>query len=144
MRQRARGITTVEFAFVSTVLFVTLFGVVEFGRLLYTYQVLAEGTRRAARLATVCPLYDAGITSTANFAALPNFTPGNVLLQYLDGAGNPTAVYAQIAYVRVQIVGYSVSLSIPLINPTVATPAFPVTLPRESLGVTPLATYTCS
>jgi Flp pilus assembly protein TadG len=144
MRQRSRGITTVEFAVVATVLFMTLFGVIEFGRVMYSFAALAEGTRRAARLATVCPLNDAGITSTASFASLPNFNSSNVQVQYLDANGNSTGTYALIAYVRVQIVGYSIPLSIPFVNPTVTAPAFPVTLPRESLGVTPLTTYTCS
>jgi TadE-like protein len=144
MRRRELGLTTVEFAIVATVLFTTVFAVIEFGRLLYTYVALAEGTRRAARLGVVCPLNAPGITSTANFAILPNFTSTNVQVQYLDGNGNPTGVYGQIAYVRVQIVGYAIPLSIPLINPTIIAPAFPVTLPRESLGVTPLTTYTCS
>jgi len=142
--KRQRGITSVEFAVISSVLFMLLFGAIEFGRLLYTFAMLGEGTRRAARLATVCPLNDAGITSTANFAGLPNFGPGNVQVQYLDGNGNTTAVYGSISYVKVQIVGYGIPLSIPFINPTVTSPAFAVTLPRESLGVTRTATYTCS
>jgi len=142
--KRQRGITSVEFAVISSVLFMLLFGAIEFGRLLYTFAMLGEGTRRAARLATVCPLNDAGITSTANFAGLPNFGPGNVQAQYLDVNGNTTAVYGSISYVQVQIVGYGIPLAIPFINPTVTSPPFTVTLPRESLGVTRTATYTCS
>lgn len=138
------GITIVEFAIVATVLFTMLFGLIEFGRVMYSFAVLAEGTRRAARLATVCPLNDGGITTTANFASLPGFTSGNVQLDYLDSSGTPTVTYSNIAYVRVQITGYSIPLSIPFVNPTVTSPAFAVTLPRESLGVTPTATYTCS
>jgi Flp pilus assembly protein TadG len=144
MRKRNLGLTTVEFSIVATVLFVTLFAVMEFSRLMYTFAVLAEGTRRGARLATVCPLNDAGIASTVNFAGIPGFNSTNVQLAYLDANGAVTATYAAIAYVRVSIVGYSVPLSIPIINPTIASPAFAVTLPRESLGVTPTATYTCS
>lgn len=144
MKRFTRGITTVEFSIVATSLFMILFGVLEFGRLLYSFAVLAEGTRRAARLATVCPLNDAGITATANFSKLPGFKSSNVQVSYLDASGAVTATYTSIAYVRVQIVGYSIPLSIPMINPTVSSPAFPVTLPRESLGVTPTVTYTCS
>jgi Flp pilus assembly protein TadG len=144
MRKRERGVATVEFAVVASVLFTILFGVIELGRLMYTFNALAEGTRRAARLAVVCPLNDAGISSTTNFATLPNFTSGNVQVQYLDAGGNPTGTYSAITYVRVQIVGYAIPLSIPLINPTVTSPPFAVTLPRESLGVTRTATYTCS
>jgi len=144
MRRQARGITTVEFAVVATVLFTMLFGVIEFGRLMYSFAVLAEGTRRAARLATVCPLNDAGITATANFGMLPNFTSSNVQVSYLDTNGIQTGTYSNIRYVSVQIVGYAIPLSIPFINPTVTSPAFAVTLPRESLGVTRTSTYTCS
>ena len=144
MKTRARGITTVEFSFVATVLFTMLFTVIEFGRVMYSFAVLSEGTRRATRLAVVCPLNDAGISATANFGKLPGFTSSNVQLQYLDANAVPTAVYANIAYARVQIVGYTIPLSIPFINPTVTSPAFAVTLPRESLGVTPTATYTCN
>lgn len=143
MKRAQLGLYTVELAVVGTVLFMLLFGAVEFGRLLYTFEMLGEGTRRAARLAAVCPLNDPGITATAQFATLPNFGSGNVQVQYLDANGNATATYSSIEYVRVQVVGYSIPLSIPLVNPTVTAPDFAVTLPRESLGVTPTATYTC-
>ncbi|MBS0417238.1 MAG: pilus assembly protein [Proteobacteria bacterium] len=144
MKRREMGLTTVEFAVVATALFIMLFAVIEFSRVMYSFAVLSEGTRRAARLATVCPLNDAGVTATVNFSTLPGFSSGNVQVSYLDAAGTPTGTYSDIVYVRVQITGYSIPLSIPFVNPTVTSPAFPVTLPRESLGVTPTATYTCS
>ena len=144
MKRREQGLTTVEFSVVATALFIMLFGVIELGRLMYSFAVLAEGTRRAARLAAVCPLNDAGVTSTVNFAGLPGFNSSNVQVQYLDSTGLPTAVFLNIAYVRVQITGYTIPLSIPFVNPTVISPPFAVTLPRESLGVTRTATYTCS
>ena len=144
MKSREQGLTTVEFAVVATALFIMLFGVIEFSRVMYSFAVLSEGTRRAARLATVCPLNDAGVFATANFSTLPGFSSGNVQLSYLNASGTPTATYSDIVYVRVQITGYSIPLSIPFVNPTVTSPAFAVTLPRESLGVTRTATYTCS
>jgi Flp pilus assembly protein TadG len=144
MRKHNRGLTTVEFSIVATVLFITLFAVLEFSRLVYTFAVLAEGTRRGARLATVCPLNDAGIANTVNFAALPGFGSQYVQLSYLDAGGAVTATYSAIAYVRVSIVGYSVPLSIPIVNPTIDSPGFAVTLPRESLGVSPTAVTPCS
>jgi len=144
-----RGITTVEFAIVGVLLSILLFGVIEFGRLLSTFATLGESTRRAARLATVCPVNDPGITSTGLFGTLPGFSSANLQIQYLaaDGSvlGNPGgADYNSIAYIRVQVTGYSVSLAIPLINPSITVPGFPVTLPREALGVTRTTTYTCS
>jgi len=148
-QQRQRGITSVEFAIIGVLLFMLLFGVIEFGRLLSTFATLGESTRRAARLATVCPVNDPGITSTGLFAGLPGFTSANLLIQYLKDDGTVLASpagadYASIQYVRVQVTGYSISLAIPLINPSITTPAFPVTLPRESLGVTSTMVTTCS
>jgi hypothetical protein len=144
-----RGITSVEFSIIGTLLFILLFGVIEFGRLLSTFTVLGESTRRAARLATVCPVNDPGITNTGLFGSLPGFTSANLQIQYLGDDGgvlnSPSGSdYAAIQYVQVYVKDYSISLAIPLINPSITAPAFPVTLPRESLGVTPLAITPCS
>ena len=125
MEQRQRGVTSVEFAVVGLLLFILLFGVIEFGRLLFSFNVLAEGTRRAARLAAVCPLGDPGITNTAEFANLPNFNGNNVQLQYLDANGKPTGTYTAINYVQVQIVGYQIPLAIPLSIPSSIRPLSP-------------------
>jgi hypothetical protein len=143
MKHRQRGLTSVEFAVIGAVLFILLFGVLEFGRLLYTFAVLGEGTRRAARLAAVCPLGAPNIVATVDFADLPDFTPANVQVQYLNANGLPTGAYTAINYVQVQIVGYAIPLSIPFIDPTVTAPSFTVTLPRESLGVSSTAVNAC-
>ena len=58
MRNRQRGITTVEFAIVGALLMMMLFGVIEFGRALFVANALVEGTRRGARIAAVCPIDD--------------------------------------------------------------------------------------
>lgn len=138
MNRRESGLTTVEFAFVATALLTVLFGAIEFGRLLYSYAVLGEGMRRSARLAAVCPIGAPGIVTAATaFADLPGFNGGNVQVQYLDANGNATATYANINYVQAQVVGYEFQLAIPFIWPTIASPSFAVTLPRESLGISP-------
>lgn len=149
LRRRQRGITMVEFSIIGVLLFMLLFGVIEFGRLLSTFATLSESTRRAARLATVCPVNDPGITNTGRFGNLPGFTSSNLQIQYLksDGTVLPSPAgsdYPSIQYVRVRVTGYSISLAIPLINPNITAPAFPVTLPRESLGVTTTAVVPCS
>jgi len=149
LRSYQRGITMVEFAIIGTLLFILLFGVMEFGRLFSTYATLSESTRRAARLAAVCPVNDPGITNTGLFANLPGFTSSNLQVQYLADDGSSVASpgstgYANISYVRVQVTGYTIGLAIPLINPAVVAPAFPVTLPRESLGVSTVAVTACS
>lgn len=144
MRRRERGLTSVEFAFVAVTLVTLLFAVIEFGRLLYTYAVLGEGMRRAARVAAVCPIGAPAITNAATeFGDLPGFNAGNVQVQYLDVNGNATTTYANINYVQVQVVSYDIPLAIPFFWPTVTAPSFAVTLPRESLGVTPTTIGVC-
>jgi hypothetical protein len=143
LKRAQRGLTTVEFSVIGGVLMILLFGTLEFSRVLYTFAVLGEGTRRAARLAAVCPLGSPNIRATVDFAGLPNFNPGNVLVLYLDAAGFPTGAYTNINAVQVRIVGYRIPLSIPFINPTVTAPPFTVTMPRESLGVSSTAVTPC-
>ena len=142
-RHRQRGLTTVEFSIVGVALMVVLFGVIELSRLMFDLAVLREGTRRAARLAAVCPIGSPNIWTTAGFGGLPDFGPGNVLVLYLNAAGVPTAAYNNISYVQVRIVGYAIPLAIPLVNPVVESPAFATTLPRESLGVSGTAITPC-
>ena len=137
---RQRGTTTVEFAIVGMVALVLLFVIVEFGRILFTLNVLDESARRAARVAAVCAVGDGAIADAATFVSLPNFTTANVVTEYLDdnGAalGDPNgADYPAISYVRVRIVGYSFPIALPLVATTFTAPQISSTLPRESLGV---------
>jgi Flp pilus assembly protein TadG len=135
---KMRGVTMVEFAIVAAVLMMLLFACLEFGRATYSFAALNEGTRRAARLAAVCPLNDPQIAAAVNFMGINGFTNANVSVSYLDtngaslGAG-PALV--NVYYVRVSVVGFTIPLAIPFVNPTLTSPSFAVTLPAESLGV---------
>lgn len=135
-----RGTTTVEFAIVGMITLVLLFTVIEFGRILFSLNVLDESARRAARIAAVCPVGDAAIGDAATFVSLPNLTLANVVTEYLDqnGAslGDPAgADWGQIRYVRVRLVDYAFPIAIPLIAATFSAPEIASTLPSESLGV---------
>ena len=139
-RLRQRGITTVEFAIVGTVVLTLMFAIIEFGRMLFALNVLDEGARRSARLAAVCAVNDSAIANAAILGTLPGLTTSNVVIEYLDdnGAvlGDPAgANYTKIRYVRVRIVGYSFPIAIPFAAPTFTAPETSSTLPRESLGV---------
>ena len=140
--KKMRGVVMVEFAIVGVVLLVVIFGCLEFGRATYTLAALNEGTRRAARLAAVCPVNDPAIAPAVNFAGIAGFNGtlspgGNVNLQYLDanGAvlGAPTA--GAVYYVQVGVAGYSIPLFIPGLNVTITSPTFTATLPAESMGL---------
>lgn len=150
MRSLQRGVTTIEFAIVAALLFMVMFGVIEFGRAMFVANMLAESTRRGARVAAVCPVGDTAPARVAIFATAggrsriaANLTTANVEVTYLDQAGapvaNPTAAasFVQIQYVRVRIVNYSMQLLIPFVMPEFVLPAFTATLPRESLGFSP-------
>lgn len=142
-----RGMTTVEFSIVGIVLFLVLFGVIEFGRAMYVVNVLSEATRRGARLAAVCPVNDPYPAQGAVFnysggsasAVVPGLSTSNVVIEYLDSNGNvindPVTNFDEITYVRARIVNFSMPLIIPFIDPTLSLSGFEATLPRESLGV---------
>ena len=139
MRRRFQnGTTTVEFAIVGAVVLTLLFTVIEFGRILFTLNMLNEGARRAARVAAVCTVGDGAITNAAMFVSLPGLSTTNIVTEYLSENGTPLSNPVgniPIKYVRVRIVGYSFPIAIPFIAATFTPPEISSTLPRESLGV---------
>ena len=145
-----KGATLVEFTIIATFFFILIFSIIEFGRLLFTWHVLNETTRRTARLATVCQITASEQQETIASAIisevpLPNFTATNIKLDYLDSLGNvisgdltDATISSQIEYVQTSINNYQIALIIPLatFDITFTAPEFKTILPRESLGVT--------
>jgi len=145
---KQQGITTVEFSLVGTVLFIVLFGLIEFGRLMFTWNVLDEATRRAARLAAVCPATAAGQAFVRDRGAfggelLPGFTEANIALSYWQEDGVTAATATENTYyVRAAIANYQHQMLIPFFDIediTLDALTFETTLPAESLGVHPAA-----
>lgn len=147
-RRSQTGATTVEFAFIGATVLLVLFGVIEIGRAMFVLNALGESTRRAARMATVCPINDGAIAQAALFTypdggtaspIISGLTAGNVVVEYLDGSGatvaDPTANFSQIRFVRTRIVGFQHRMLIPFATRIFTTPGFATTLRRESLGV---------
>jgi hypothetical protein len=135
--KKMRGLVMVEFAIVGAALMMVIFGCLEFGRATYSLAALNEGTRRAARLAAVCPIKDPVIVPAVNFLGVNGFSASNVTLSYLDAngatlAGTPAST--SVSYVQVSV-GGSIPLAIPFLS-TAVSPSFTVTLPAESLGIT--------
>ncbi len=52
-RQDESGTSIAEFAIVAGVFFMIIFGIIEFGRLLYTHNALTDAARRGARYAVI-------------------------------------------------------------------------------------------
>ena len=133
--KRMRGLVTVEFAIVGAALLMVIFGCLEFGRATYTFAALNEGTRRAARLAAVCPINDPVILPAVNFLGVNGLGTSNV--KYLDANGGSlgaTPASSDVYYVQVNAFA-SLPLAIPF-SSLVLSPSFTVTLPAESLGIT--------
>src|SRR5512137_2045645 len=127
MKRRQQGSTVVEFAIIGALLMAALLATLEFGRALYTVNMLTEATRRGARMAAVCPVGDPKPAQVAVFAnggasstIVSGLTTANVQVQYLDTSGvvvaspGTAAGFSQIRYVRVRIVGFTQTLLIPL------------------------------
>lgn len=147
IRKMQLGVITVEFAIIAGTLMLVLFGVIEVARGLFVWNTIGEATRRGARVAAVCPVGHTAVQRVAVFGSgggsdtkspiLSGLTTGDVDVDYLDDAGAETAVFKDIAYVRVSITGYTHTMLIPFIMPTLTVPPFTTTIPAESLGWIP-------
>lgn len=138
LRRSQRGLATVEFAIVGAIVMLTTLAVIEFGRLLHTYSMLSEATRRVARVAAVCPPNDPAIAAAANFSdalSVTGFTDANLAITYLDQNGAGTGTFSAIRYVRVSVTAFDYELFLPLPVRTFTITGFPVTVPAESLGL---------
>jgi len=145
--QRQRGTTTVEFAIIGAAMLMVLFGVIEVARAMFVMNALGEATRRAARMATVCPVNDPAIAQVGLFNTpggsgnriLGNLTAANFAIEYLNTAGavvaDPVGNFSQIQFVRTRIANYQHQILIPFATSLITTPDFATTLRRESLGV---------
>jgi hypothetical protein len=149
---RQKGTTTVEFAIIGMLFFIILFGIVEMGRALFVWNGLADITRRAARIAAVCPPNNTSVARAAIYNAaddgstssvISGLDPADVKIEYLSSTlvpvPNPdTTGFSTVKYVRASIdtsdTGYTHQLLIPPTNIKLTPPDFATTVPAESLG----------
>ncbi|HEY2962448.1 MAG TPA: TadE/TadG family type IV pilus assembly protein [Pyrinomonadaceae bacterium] len=162
-RQSERGTTVAEFAVVALLFFTLIFGIIEFGRLLYTHNALTDATRRGARFAVLHQgLTDGDKTAVKNEVVYgPNGTfddKGNatspplinglttdmveVNFEGVDIDGDPdtpekTAFGTNLGMATVKIKDYKFFLSIPVIGRTLTLPTYETTLTAESAGEIP-------
>ena len=154
-----RGTTMAEFALISAVFFMIIFGIIEFGRLLYTHNALTDATRRGARYAAIhreakmlCArnvvIYgESNVNPTTcaasgspliNGLALSNVT---VVYEGADDDNNPntpaTSYGSNLGTATVTITNYTFNLSIPFARQTLTMPPYTTTLTAESAGEEP-------
>ena len=155
-RKTERGTTIAEFAVVALLFFTIIFGIIEFGRLLYTHNALTDATRRGARFAS---LHDGtseaavknevvyGSKATYDEEGNPTSSPvinglttDMVQVTYLgvplDATGETTTNYGtNLGTATVKIDGYTFDLLIPIIGRRLTLPAYSTTLTAESAGL---------
>lgn len=132
-------------AIVGSLFFMLLIGIIEVGRLLFTWNTLNEVTRRAARLTAVCPIGEtARIQNIATFNGniISGLAPEHVIIRYLNTAGNiiadPTTDFGNIRFVQASISNaFQYQLLIPFATQLLTPPDFQTTMAAESLGISP-------
>lgn len=167
LRKNERGASVAEFAIVALIFFILIFGIIEFGRMLYTHNALADATRRGARYAVLHP----GITATDKTKVKNEVVYGKN--GTFDDDGNPTSpplisglttamvdvtfegedldgdpdtppsnFGSNLGRATVKIVGFNFNLSIPVVGRPIAMSDYSTTLSAESAGEvpTPIAT----
>jgi Flp pilus assembly protein TadG len=152
-KSEERGSTLVEFAIGATVFLTVMFGVIEFGRALWTHNALADAARRAARYAVNQPAASPAGTKTSgtnvgpSISAIRNvavygdpaggskplvtdLTPENLNIQYTNfGVGSGT--------VAVTITNYQFKFVMPILGTSIQMPDYNTTLTGESAGTMP-------
>lgn len=144
---------------VALLFFTLIFGIIEFGRLLYTHNALADATRRGARYAVLHPATDIakvknqvvyGEKGTFDDDGNPTSAPVinglttamvDVIFEGEDLDGDPdtepSGFGSNLGTATVKINGYTFNLMIPLVGQSVPLGDYATTLSAESAGEIP-------
>ena len=137
-KNKERGATLVEFSIAATVFLTAMFGVIEFGRALWTHNALTDAARKGARYAVVHSAADIANVkkvvvygdTTSTKPIVDNLTPDNVEVTYagftLDGGT-----------VQVTIKDYDFNFVVPFVGTKIRMPKYTTTLTGESVGTVP-------
>jgi len=98
-----RGATMVEFAFTFVVLFILLFGMIDFARALYAYHFISEAAREATRFASVrgdlcsasvndCPASGGEIRTFVDGLVPPGISASPAVLHVIPTWTNPNTL----------------------------------------------------
>jgi Flp pilus assembly protein TadG len=141
MKALQRGATTIELAFVLVLFFTFLLGVLDFSRMLFTWNAATEAARLGARYAVVCaatgqvqPVLDKMHTMVPEI--------GGATLTWEPAGCDATTCEA----VTVTITGLNYRWLSPVsgvVMPVRALPGFSTRLPREMMGQDPNNALIC-
>lgn len=145
-QHKNKGLVLVEFTIIASAMLIIFFALFEAGRYVYSLQMLNEATRRAARLAAVCPVTKKDdtnpiATAPAVLKVLPSgFDKQGIKIDYLmqDGV-TTTDNRAMVWFVRARITNventdYLFFTILTSLNQAINLPDFSTTLRAEGLG----------
>jgi Flp pilus assembly protein TadG len=142
------GATMVEFALVLIIFLTFLLGIMDFARMLWTWNAATEATRWGARVAVVCDKGAAAVV-TNMIKFVPQLTADNVQIDWYDKTGSisTTCDHNSCAGVNVQITGLNYQWISPIAfgtAPLLPMPSFSTYLPREVMGQDDNSAAVCS
>ena len=151
MKTNESGASTVEFALV-LIFFLTFFlGLMDFGRMLWTWNAASEATRWGARISVVCNKATASeafvLSKMQKF--LPQLTASNLKVEWYDAADviSTTCNSTNCSGVSVRITGLNYQWLSPIgfaNHAAIPMPGFSTYLPREIMGQDANSSAVCS
>lgn len=147
-RGRQSGSTSVEFALVLMAYLTVLLGLLDFSRMLFTWNAANEATRWGARTAVVCDKNAAAVLRNMQ-SILPQLTADNVQVNWFDATGAPSAtcttstcagvevLIEDLDYVWISPIGFTATRLFDM-------PGFATYLPREIMGQDPDSDVICN
>ena len=138
-KRRERGVSMPEMALGGVLFFTTLFGIVEFGRALATYNALSEAVRRGARYAATQT--QANVANVRNMVVYGTPTAGTSPVATSLIPADVTVTYTNFGMnsgqVKVVIPSYSFYFNVPMFGANYHMNPFSATANAESAGIVP-------
>jgi len=139
---KQRGATVIEFALVLVMFLAVMLGILDFGRMLFTWSAANEAARAGARYAAVCDnTADAGLVLAKMQALLPQVQTANI------GWDPPGCSPTTCIGVRVTITGMNYNFMSPLAGlaqvGAIQMPTFATYLTREDMRQDPNSATIC-
>jgi hypothetical protein len=127
--RRQAGSAAVEFALVTSVLFMLLFGIMEMSRMLFYWNTATEATRLGARIASICAPDATGIKDSMT-ALFPVIAAADISISYLPSGCTASDCEQVTVYLHKTD---ALNIPIPFVPLTLTLPSFSTTVPRESM-----------
>lgn len=133
MRHHQQGSYIVEFALISAFLMMILIGIMEWGRIIYTWNLAAETTRYGARLAALCDKNSPSILRGMQ-TRMPTIQASQINVNYYSTGMSLNACDASnCQLVEVSLQNIAISPLIPFLNLSLNAPPFRTTQLREAM-----------